>query len=85
MGCIGGDNEFRCGITKRDGDSDEKEPHNDSKAETLFVGFNVFSVVVFAECAADHGGGGDSDGHAEANKEEKGCGRRADGGEGVGF
>ena len=85
MGGIGGDDESGGGVAEGYCGADEEESDNDGEAKAFFIGFDVFFGVVFAESTADHGGGGDSDGHRKANEEEKCGGSCADGGEGIGF
>lgn len=85
VGSIGRYNELGRGIAEGDGNSDEEDSHNYGEAETFFVCFNEFGGIVFAECSADHCGCGDSDGHAEADEEEKGCGGGPDCSEGIFF
>lgn len=82
-GGVGGDDELGCGVAERDGKSGEEESEEDGESEAFAVGFAVFGGVVFAKGSADHGGGGDSDGHAEADEEPEGGSGGSDCGEGV--
>lgn len=82
-GGVGGDDELGSWVAQRHGEPSEKKSEDDGESETFSVGFAVFGGVVFAVGSADHGGGGDSDGHAEADEQPEGCGGSSDGGEGI--
>ncbi len=82
-GSVGGDDELGCGVAEWDGESSEEKSKEDGEPEAFSVGFAVFVGVVFAKGSADHGGGGDSDGHAEADQEPEGGGGGSDGGESI--
>lgn len=68
-GGVRGDDELGCGVAEGDGESGEEESKEYRESEAFSIGFTVFFGVVFAKGSADHGGGGNPNGHAEADEE----------------